>query len=273
MAQFSRAHSRTLVFLLFVTVVVCALGAGAGVARADDPGHITGTIANGNGQPFTYVYVIAHRMTAEGYWYWETSTTPSETGAYDLTVQPGTYKVEFTDYVGWHATEYYDNAGLLEDGLPLEVAAGQTVSDIDAELADWGHVTGTVTGADGLPVVGVGVYPYLVTSSGVATWPSASAVATDADGRYDLGGLYAGKYRIEFTPPTDSPWAQEAWNGADTVATGADVTVSFDTPATGVDAVLDAGGSVSGLVTDPEGVDLLRRLAEARQARPPKRSS
>ena len=60
-------------------------------------------------------------------------------GTYELTGLPeGSYTVTFEDFEGTFAREYYDDALDVADADPVDVATGQDVSGIDAELSAGG---------------------------------------------------------------------------------------------------------------------------------------
>lgn len=77
----------------------------------------------------------------------------SANGEYSITgLAAGEYIVEFStpfdatlDYI----TQYYREAETFEASTPVDVASGQRVSGIDAELSKGGEVEGRVTGAPG----------------------------------------------------------------------------------------------------------------------------
>ena len=55
----------------------------------------------------------------------------------------------FEDFEGTFAREYYDDALDVADADPVDVATGQDVSGIDAELSAGAHIQGDVTAAAG----------------------------------------------------------------------------------------------------------------------------
>ena len=80
-------------------------------------------------------------------------TTTKKDGTYTIkNLPPATYTVEFRDDDGTYVDEYYDDQRDIEDANDVPVAAGQTVSNIDAELEQTGSVSGTVTDEEGKPL-------------------------------------------------------------------------------------------------------------------------
>lgn len=107
-------------------------------------------------------------------------------------------------------------------------------------------LSGTVTrAADGTPVAGVTVY-----ADGDA---GAATAETGADGRYTIAGLAAGAYILEFSPPIvdDRPpeLAHEYWDGVRAPDLATPVEVPAGGAVSGIDASLEATGSISGVVT------------------------
>lgn len=111
-----------------------------------------------------------------------------------------------------------------------------------------GTITGTVTGPGATPVEDVQV---VVTQPGpFGEGPFIEPVLTAADGTYEIE-VAAGMYAVEFTPPSGSTLAPEAWD--DTYGTPDPVEVLPSTETSGIDAELAVGATVTGHVGDPEG--------------------
>ena len=274
-----RTRSRVSVCLFVAVAALVALGATAAAAGASSPdpsasptftapglepalvegdgsAHITGRVVDEAGSPLPGVYAIAFSFDPWYGWQWAGSTVIGEDGSYDVAVPAGTFRVRFSDYSGAHAEEYWDNAGTLASARDIVVGAGETVAGIDAVLSDWAHIRGTVSDRAGHPLEGVGVTAYQWGDYSGTWQQSSSAVLTDDQGRYDIGGVYEGTYRVDFTDPQGRPYAQEAWDDADTIDVATDIVVPHGTVVDGVDAVLDEGAHVAGRVTGPGGAPL-----------------
>jgi len=81
--------------------------------------------------------------------------------------------------------------------------------------------------------------------------PGDEATATDAEGRYALFDLPAGEYRVRASAPG---YAREYWDNVAPSEQAAWVNVSPDAPVTGVDFALSEGGSISGRITQDDGL-------------------
>ncbi|MBI4729111.1 MAG: carboxypeptidase regulatory-like domain-containing protein [Acidobacteria bacterium] len=208
-----------------------------------------------------------------------TARTASD-GTYALQVNAGDLRVNFWDCNDEpsYLPEWYDNAPDWESATVLQIADGETRSNVDAALTLGGSVTGTVTGegAGGVDAICASVVD-----------PAGSEVSwglTDAAGRYRIGVLRAGSYKVHFSdghcgwavmlsrpagmnrasePPRvgfssarawpPGGWAEEWFNDKPDFASADAVPVAEGVETPGIDAVLAPGGWVDGRVTNVEG--------------------
>ena len=152
----------------------------------------------------------------------------------------GSYRVEFWDCSGsGYIGEFYDDA-TFDTATPVEVTAPNETSGIDAALSLGGSIEGTVT-ASGVPVSEVCV--------DVSNGDTASFTSTLVDGTYRVDGLPAGDYRVYFSDCFGGGLTAEWYDDSPTEAGATLVSVTPGAVATGIDAVLAGGGSISGTVT------------------------
>jgi protocatechuate 3,4-dioxygenase beta subunit len=120
-----------------------------------------------------------------------------------------------------------------------------------AHALDSGSISGTVTRVDGTPLAGVDVQVYEFDAWGPGrSW----GAVTDDSGAYSVGELPIGDYKVEF--PAYNPELNvlpEWWENAHTIEEAAVVSVESEVPHTGIDAVLENGSIISGVVTDEDG--------------------
>ena len=135
-------------------------------AQLASAGHITGKVTNPGGTGISDIDVTA-TPSRDGVWdYYQDASTDS-LGNYNIGGLPtGTYRVEFLDYDGAYAVEYYNNAATLDAATGVAVTAGSTTANINAQLASAGRITGKITTAGGTGIRGINVSAY-VFSGGV----------------------------------------------------------------------------------------------------------
>jgi 5-hydroxyisourate hydrolase-like protein (transthyretin family) len=184
---------------------------------------------------------------------WEQVTTFATsssgfTGEYEImSLAADTYRVGFS-FPGF-PTKFYANAATLEKATNIEVGVGATVTGINVQLMTNGNITGHITDPTGTPVEGVRVAAYQYNPELVG-WFSQAWTDTDSNGNYDLAGLAAGVYRIEFVDATFVRYMTEYYDNAAMVASAQDITVNAGASVSGIDAALIPLGHITGQVTD-----------------------
>jgi len=254
---------RPVVALLATTLAAGVLGVAQPAHAAD--GTIGGTVTGPDG-PVEGAQVTLYLYDAvdDEYYYGASASTDAD-GTYSLSVVPGSYRLAFEDLDrGDLVGEYYD------DQLDVDLADSVTVPDggsappADAELAPASHVTGKITGPFGLPLDGVSVSAHRATTiDGRVEYPQVSGAVTDALGRYDIGSLPAGTYRIrlgeEFSSPGYSTDHATEWRAdKPSLESGTDLVVPPDSTVDNIDAQLAVDSEVSGRVTDANGAGVTR---------------
>jgi len=220
-------------------------------AELADAAHVTGTVTDEEGNPLTGIFVSL-RALEDGNWsyFGEAETRADGTYAMDG-LRPGTnYRVSFESQGDW-ATEYWDDSITIDDATPVDLTNGQTLPDVDAELASAAHITGDVTDGNGDPYDFVAVTAYRWTGS---QWEDYSLAFTETfnddpadDTEYDVAGLVPGTYRVEFDafdeiPQGISEAGHEFWNDQPSLELAQDVVVtSAGQVLEGYDAVLERG--------------------------------
>ena len=174
------------------------------------------------------------------------SASTDSTGSYTFTgLPPGAYKLDFDGSgVGDYPLAYYNGKATLDDADTVSVPAAAAVSGIDAALQHGGQIRGTVTGAPGAALSGVVVTAY--DSDGDA----AATATTDASGAYDITGLASGTYDVGFDPSAAGNYLPQYYSGAASLNGAQPVAVTTAQTASGIDAVLQTGGQITGTVTE-----------------------
>jgi len=115
--------------------------------------------------------------------------------------------------------------------------SAQAGHDISGKVTD--HLTG-------LPVQGATVEIYGDSASFLL-----ARTCTAADGTYGAN-VGTGQFKLYIEPPEHSNYLDQWWNGQAAYETADAVTVTADTPASGIDVALIVGGRVSGTVTSQD---------------------
>ncbi|HEU0317652.1 MAG TPA: carboxypeptidase regulatory-like domain-containing protein, partial [Solirubrobacteraceae bacterium] len=215
----------------------------SGVDASLQPGaEISGIVRDSHGLPVGGVSIRIEYPGGADFGY----TASGPDGRYTASGMPtGSFQLWFQPPgTSTDAPQYY---GV---GAPGRVSAteGQTTSGVDVVLSPGGSISGTVTGAGGAGLAGAEVR-----ATSVRGLLAAESV-TDANGDYSLIGLAAGSYAVEFVGPSAGPaYAPEYYDpqGATGTPNVVSVAAGQDTP--GVDGQLQAGGAISGTVTDAAG--------------------
>ena len=199
-------------------------------------GDITGQVTNGSAAAVASVQVSAY--TAGGAFVGSTLTDGS--GDYDIPgLATGSYALKFTPSTTY-APQWFAGA-LFEDNATLvAVTAGATTSSTNVVLAASGTITGTVTGTGSAALPNVDVIAY--DSEG----NYAGGALTATNGSYEIDGLAADSYTLEFIPPT-SDYATQWFDGAASQSEAATVGVTAG-GTLNENQTLVATGSISGTV-------------------------
>lgn len=256
-------HGRSLVRALSITVAttlgVTCLSLVTGPASAGTTGGIAGVVTGPGGTPLDNVGATAFRWNAATS-AWQSTGRDDATdagGAYEITgLEAGTYRVRFWDYSSHHyLTEFWDDAATVESATDVPVVADATTDDIDAQLGEGGHITGTVTGPQGGAASSVLVSAYRWNSQ-VQDWRQVELATTDGSGYYDLQHLQTGVYRIGFQPDPALGYGIEFWDDAASILAATDVPVTAGETTSDRDAQLPGVGHITGTVTAAGGAAL-----------------
>ncbi|MCU0305709.1 MAG: carboxypeptidase regulatory-like domain-containing protein [Thermoanaerobaculales bacterium] len=227
-------------------------------------GLITGRVTDANGVPVEYPIVFVYSAGTDPEVLFVGQVDPA-TGDYQVGGLPtGDYLMMFSGRRGstsW--TEYFENALRLADATPIAVVAGATTGGIDGELGPPaggypGGVQGLVTDITGAPLAEIEVSLY--TEVGPGEWDLATYQTTAADGGFLFDQVPDGTYTLGFRD-----WAQAYafvyWGGGSRLADAVPFEVSGAMLT--ADAIMELGGRISGVLTDPAGEPLDNALVFA----------
>jgi hypothetical protein len=212
-------------------------------------GSISGTVTAAGGGP-ALSGICINASTTDGS-YGRVGATDSS-GNYTVAgLRSGDYTVSF-DNSGYcpggtrgnYVQQWYDNQPTQATADTVGVAAGQTTEGIDAALQLGGSLSGKVSDSGG-PLGGMCVNVFPIGGG----WVNGSN--TEGDGTYTVNGLAAGSYQVQFSTGCGSTgdYAAQWYNDRSSQATADAVAVTVGADTGSVDAVMQAGGLITGTVT------------------------
>lgn len=226
--------SRVLLAFLVAAIGLFLIHPAPAVATgtASIAGTVTGAGAGGQS-----VWVSVFEQLPDGTWqeyYDYDESSEHADGTYTVSnLAAGTYTLEFTPQGGNFLPVFYGNTTDVNSATPITISTA-AVTGIDATLPVGGVVTGRVTNAN---TTGLGnVTVYLSSADQQNIWEGATA----ADGTYSIVGVPTGTYSISFNSPDNYIPLQNSMQ----------VSVTAGQTTSNVDAVLAAGASISGTITD-----------------------
>ena len=230
--------------MLAVGAPLAAPRAAQGAAARDATGTIGGAVTKADNTGIAGVQVTVYAEVG-GVRQAVGNAQTNASGLYTVTVPAGACWVGFADpnYVG----EFYNNKPPLSTADSVTVVAGQTVANINAQLASLGSMSGTVTGPSGKAINGVQVTAFIY--DGFGHWRPASSTVTASGGKYTVNGLPPGAYRVGFVDPTDK-YLGEYYDNKYSIDKASDITVYAGTETPKVDAQLALPSSIQGKVTN-----------------------
>jgi protocatechuate 3,4-dioxygenase beta subunit len=238
------APSRSKASVITVTAGQETSGVGALMSAA---GSITGVVTSDKGAPAPNVNVSFYHADGTAYGEFAGSTSTDANGEYSFGGLPAdSYKIQFSPS-GSLLGEWYDNAQDSERATPLVLDAGASAT-ADAVLTTGATLSGVVTDRGGRPVENAFVLVQSVAGSGL---DYAMGGYSGSDGAYSVTGLPPGMYKVQFR--TDQALQNVApawWKSADRESKAKPLTLSAGGVTTDIDARLDAGASISGIVRD-----------------------
>lgn len=173
------------------------------------------------------------------------SVTTKADGTYSVGgLAAGTYVVDFaSDYLSavQLVPQYYLGKSTWASADRVTVAKNEEKALNPVTLTKYSALTGTVRDSGGSPVPGARVTAYQGEEY-------ISGTTADASGKYTLGRLPAGSYRLQLSPPAGSSLVSQWWDGMTTIF-GAKKVVLGPEQVVPADLVMREGASIAGTVT------------------------
>lgn len=218
--------------------------------------------------PLEYISVLVYRWDSDLSW-WTTYeggidyTGPN--GSFSIgSLPPGTYRLNFTDGDGQYIGETYDNypGDAYNGGTSIVLSEGQAITNLDVSLAAASKITGMVTGPDEItPLGNIQVQAYQWQGFYWMQLGGAAYDFTSTGGVYTLGGLSPGTYRVQFRDD-NGEYATETYDNVPGQAYngGTSIVVQEGQIVSNINASLAVGAMISGVVTGPDGTNLLQSI-------------
>lgn len=159
----------------------------------------------------------------------------------------GTYVVEFfplfeEGYLG----QYYSGKATASEATRVGVAPGSATANINAELQTGGGISGRVTDTSADPLEKIEVCAFETTNSSYS-----GCASTNGNGEYTITGLPTSSYEVEFAATADGAnYAHQFWNGKASIVEAEAVVINAPGTTPNINATMQAGGQISGTVTD-----------------------
>jgi len=164
----------------------------------------------------------------------------------------GTYVIEFSDAEAGYVTRYYNKtreAASPEEGESVELALKEKRTGIDGKLLMGGTISGQVTAENTKAAI---------EDSDVCAYTTQDRLVecrdSEASGDYELKGLEAGKYFVQFGAPFGSKLVSQYWDAATKLSRASAVEVKLEATTGEINPELREGGTIEGVVSGPHGV-------------------
>ena len=222
-------------FLLFCVVPASALA-----------GSISGIVTGEGAGPLLNATVCAQMLSGAGGVTCENQTPAS--GEYKIeNLLAGEYWVEFRPFAGSnYLAEHWNDVPFGGEPTTIELAEGEDLPGIDAELGKGGEIKGQVTAVGGGPLGQAEVCAELVGGAGEF---SACAQAGE-EGEYEVAGLVPGNYLLDFKSPSSGPAFRTSWwEGKSTEAQAEEIAIAAGQVFTANAALEPVEGVIEGTLT------------------------
>lgn len=220
-----------------------------------NPGAVVEGTVSGGGAPAAGVEVTATFAGEADHWVDPVKAVTAADGSYRLGgLEQGEYLVEFSDFDGQWARQYWEGANDKASATRLDLTAGERVGSVDAELVAGGTLAGALTErtADGT-APSAGAYFEVLRKDTTGAWERVVAQQADDTGAYDVAGLPAGEYTVLSHGSRNAIWAKTYLGGVYFSDEAATTEVTAGSTIAGVDVEVVPGVKIAGTVIDEHG--------------------
>ncbi|MGD1057511.1 MAG: carboxypeptidase regulatory-like domain-containing protein [Solirubrobacteraceae bacterium] len=173
--------------------------------------------------------------------------TTNTAGEYAITaLATGNYTVVFYG-TSEYASQYYSGKVYSSEAQSVAATAGSTTPAIDAQLELGGTISGVVSAAaTAAPLEDVSVCLFALHNGELR-----GCTYTNARGEYSLGGLASIEYKVSFS--SSGNYLTQYFSAKSTLAEAEPVAVAPGETKSAINAALQAGAQISGIVTSAAG--------------------
>jgi hypothetical protein len=251
-----RASARALRHTMLLALALGCLLLLPSVASAAT-GSISGHVTPPGGGDADHVCVFATSYNNAGFG-GLAMTAPD--GTYTVAgLAPGTYRVQFSTAncggsTANYITQYYNGTTNFSAAAQVSVGDGHDTPGINATMQAAGTIEGQVSG----PATGTGDNVCVQATNASPTGASTNGFATThTNGTYSITGLAPGNYIVRFSTNNcfgaTHNYVSQFYDGAADSSSADEVTVTAGAASGGVDAAMEAAGSIHGHVSPPGG--------------------
>lgn len=160
----------------------------------------------------------------------------------------GSYKVEFLPGQEGlnYLTQYFSGKSSYKEANLVSVAVPNATGGVNAELHAGGQITGKVTSASTQAAL---ANVFVCVGEG-GEGSSGGCGETNGNGEYTIQGLSGGSYVVEFFPLFEEGYLGQYYSGKASASEANRVGVTAGSTTANINAELQAGGGISGRVTD-----------------------
>lgn len=227
-------------------------------------GAVKGKVTQIDGTtPVNNIRVDAYNASSKKFIYFGNTDT---LGIYTIGNLPtGSYKIRTWNFSGPYWSEpyvnmYYNNSLYWDSSSTVAVNEPDTVPNINFSVPTGGNIQGRVFQSDSItPYKGICFIAAFYKGVGEV---SMTGFADTGNGNYLIGGLPPGWYKVDFLPYgqsiaddlIDTLYSFEYYHNADNWALAESIYVAYMDSVSGINAVLDTGGTISGHVYQQDGL-------------------